>query len=42
VGPPHRKKLAWDLLDQVYDDIAAEMMSEIENKETLVICQDGW
>ncbi len=29
-------------MDQVYDDISAEMKSEIENKETLVICQDGW
>jgi hypothetical protein len=40
--PPHRKKLAGDLLDQVYEDISAEMKSEIKNKETLVICQDRW
>ena len=40
--PPNRKILASKLLDEVHDQVIAEMKEKIARKEVLVLSQDGW
>ena len=40
--PQNRKKLGEELLDDVYNDLSIKISKELENKATLIICQDGW